>query len=1551
MKKKVRIYKAEDGKGKFVNKTSKFLAKAQEGGMPDMSRLTYPGSQPTSQEDQTSQLIQLVVSDITSNVPREKTLTKLSNVMGIPFDKATELYMAIAEQITQQIEQQDNQDYEEETGSPREKEEALPVDAVITQEPEQDYDYDLNDDTGAEIAMADSGEPDVLDEALDPLEGMYQYGGMTGDEYTFAYPEVDNEQYNNQVSQMAWPGSDESSEENPYASDYYGDAILENTGYAKGGSYKKSKAKYVSSVMKLLKKQMGGDSEDIPNPNNGDPTGTNFRENRLKSFTSSVKNTAQQQALKEQLEQQYDQMMQEGGQSGDFENPMHHLNLYSQATRGIFNNPMNQMVQARRGMNVDPDLPVQNQDLLNLPRGFSRRTVRRFGNIPNLREVDVRRSGLFGPKEYTMYFEPSPLQQISNPLSAEIYGYGANQSAARKQTRTFEATKTYTNLLEDKAEKEAEKEVKEQVSEEQKAVEAATQQGSTAQGSTAQGSNKRTPVSTQSYAAEIQRDKWGRPEGDKWYNFNPDTKQFEGESLPFQRVEGSDFLYGRTPEGQWAYLNPAAAAYYPVSEGSPNMKALKAGQSKSASFVTLDSKPGYYYRVRNDGAYVKFQGDPLTHTASTKPLEVITSGDKRHAYIKKNAKASSNVLPAVMFGQPSASPSSNSLDIYNQMVNKMYGQHPALKQLITQQYGGNIENPFANPMEPLQKFIGGGYDPTEAQIDYSDSIDTSDAYFQRGGNFIKNFVPANLTDGNRQAVVQKIYNPVTGETRQQFVPGPGNQLAAIDVRKTGLTGRPKKYTVYYGAAGDPRYSNLITMDGAKGESGKKASGNKTTSSKSERQQALENAGYGDRTDVTGLKGKSKRAIRQGERQRDRDLKKLYKEDPTNVEFEKTNINAPYDYQIEQPMQIRSAQDELNKLIKQGPEQLVTQKQIDDLRSQVNMDWFPQKDKELDDYFMDLFNNHKEYRDLAIENNFKDPDGKTTDQERNIERASTLIPNYDLDWVFSNTKSDDINKLYDLNVDPNNLLDPRLQVEGIDANRRVEDWYRKPKEVSDDPMLQDNGDDAAWGLPTSPEEREAAAAAALQDNVAYELPQGDYNEDSGWGEVGARSFQDYVPGIGPAADETDQFPSFEEQYLQEGYQPAYSQDMLDRASGLRMAQPEQPMTDMGAWSGMGSSADIVSPGVNPFELPTMIDPGGIPRYLNDYYSPFEQPTRSARPTAPTAPTLNQLRAQQQSRPNANKQYTYNVDTSGATKDSDYIAAMQRARQDGVVTNAEANAALRGYKQKIAEKEKIKVASQAQRTIDQIMNSSSSKSEKIAARDKVLAQLQQRFEIIDNSVGSRKYGGALSRFVDGGNNQPFTGENPVAYTNNPMMQGKSDLDLITLNQGIQGAQGSVNWGSMASNPANATYTGAQPEQYKIDPNQREEYQVAKTYSEPMAVDIKVPMSQAQREASLITGNALMRGVTGIKNRRTDAQQMEGFYDNFSADNLYASDPSRDRGDYAESGLYRPDEQGQVWNSRSAQYGGYIDDDFEDGEEVYMTDEEIKEYMANGGQIEFI
>jgi hypothetical protein len=70
------------------------------------------------------------------------------------------------------------------------------------------------------------------------------------------------------------------------------------------------------------------------------------------------------------------------------------------------------------------------------------------------------------------------------------------------------------------------------------------------------------------------------------------------------------------------------------------------------------------------------------------------------------------------------------------------------------------------------------------------------------------------------------------------------------------------------------------------------------------------------------------------------------------------------------------------------------------------------------------------------------------------------------------------------------------------------------------------------------------------------------------------------------------------------------------------------------------------------------------------------------------------------------------------------------------------------------------------------------------------------------------------------------------------------------------------------------------------------------------------------------------------------------NYDSTNLYAMDPSIDRGDYeTNSGLFQPSDMGNVRDSFSKQFGGSQD------EFAYMTDEEIEEFIANGGELEFM
>ena len=1484
MKKKVRIYKAPDGKGKYVNKTSKFLAKAQMGGTPDPSMLGYPGAQPAQQQDKSGQIIQFVVNDITNQVAKEETLFKLVNIMGVPVDAATELYVTIAEKLTEDIEKEDDKTYEEETGQPRMKENPLTKDAVITENPEQETDYGLFDDTGSDIVMDDSDQgPDILDEALDPLAEQ-RYGGSTmrryksGGEYDVALPNA--ESYASLVepmtgydlvSQMAWDSGEESM--SPYAQKEYANTTVDYSKLQNGGAYKKAKKKYVTSVMGLLKKQMGGTNGSDVDPNQGDPTGANFREGRLKLFTDSIKNDAQMSAMQNQIEQQYDQMMQEGGvpmPEQDIENPMHHLQLYSQAASGIFGEPMNETIKARKGLFVkDENFPIQNEDLINIPNGFYRRSMRRFGNIPNLREVDVRKSGLFGPKQYTMYFDPLPLQQLSNPMAAQVYGYGSGNTAARKHTRTFDAVKTYTNLAADAVNQESLKEVDKNTPENQSTT-VNQQQGketpvatvsNVQRNQTSSSSSSATPVVVESV------DAWGRKPSDRWYGFDPDKKLFteasnyepsaaatrlysaanpegtyykengryykgvgedyfeivdparikqlkESQLLNFQKIPGVNTTYSKDAFGNWVYYDENAGKFRPSTD-KERLKSLEAGKNKSAAYGTLPGKKGYYYRIANDGSYIKYKGDPAKHTPARTPIATIKKGDANYAYLQKNIKTAGELLP------------------------------------IVRQYGGVIENPFSDPLEPLQKFVGGGYDPsiadlTEDNIQYMDSKDITDPYMQ-GGGFIKNFIPANLTRSAQNDVVQRIYNPVTGQTYSQVPASAAGQISAIDVKKRGITGRPKKYTVYYGGAGSMPPKSTTEQEGDKKRDSK--ADQKTTA----RQQALENAGYGDRTDVSGLKGKSKRAIRQGERERDRELKKLYEEDPTNVEFTAIDQNAPFDYT--QPKPKLSAQDYLTT--SWGDVR-------GDLNSdlQTNLDEFLKTDptpEQIDDKVAELLEQRS--RDMGPDPSFFASQEQEKINQSNLQR-NPMFMGFNKGPV--NTQQEDV-------------------VEGND-------------------MVQEG-------------------------DVPYPT-------------VG---FEDFMSNVGPVATEEDQVPTLEEQYM-EGFRPTITQDMIDQASGLTI--PQEPV-DMGAWSGMAYPGMPIEPGVNPFDLPV----GGG----EEYYPPFAQPTAPA-PTPSPAPkpvpggnnSLDALRAQNSSNPNAGKKYTYTPNMSGMQKDPDYIRAMQAAGKDGTITNQESENAVRLFKQKQAQQEKDKIASQAQRTINQIMNSSASPAEKRAAREKVMVQMQQRWDVIDRAANSRKYGGALSRFVGGGS-QSFTGENPVGYTNNPAVGNTEAYNFDTLENPTT-EQDFATWGipgmpneKMEKLPTLSASAGLKGFAKGTE-------QLAGTNT-PLAIDVKNKLSQGEREARLMAGNSLMRGIAGYKNRIDDTKQMEGFYDNLTADNLYASDPSRDRGDYAESGLYRPDEQGQTWYGRSAQMGGYVDDDFEDGEEVYMTDEEIKEYMANGGQIEFI
>jgi len=265
-------------------------------------------------------------------------------------------------------------------------------------------------------------------------------------------------------------------------SDYTGSTEDDSDLYMKLGGVK-SKRDYIKNYMSLAKKQMGGGTEQVK-PDLRTDVPINGRTEHLQKFLGAVKSTAQTAALKKQAEEAYNQEMQAMAQEGgmypnadeDPENPMHHLGLYSQGLNQVFDNDMitqaqfggglfNGRGQQRRAMRrMNRMFPVGmvpqgamfpqgfNINNLNafipqsgLPNGQSTATPQGFGGY-GLANIDVRRTGLFGrPKEYTINFNTAaPVQ----PKEAEDLIEQATTNAeatAKEEAETAKAAETNTS--------------------------------------------------------------------------------------------------------------------------------------------------------------------------------------------------------------------------------------------------------------------------------------------------------------------------------------------------------------------------------------------------------------------------------------------------------------------------------------------------------------------------------------------------------------------------------------------------------------------------------------------------------------------------------------------------------------------------------------------------------------------------------------------------------------------------------------------------------------------------------------------------------------------------------------------------------------------------------------------------------------------------------------------------------------------------------------------------------------------------------------------------
>ena len=825
MKKRVRIYKSPTGEGQVINKTAQFLRKAQMGGTPDIESLSYPG-QGQSQEISDDELASVVMGDISNSRPKEEIVVKLVNMYGKDPMEATNFVNQMYTYLEQQSEAEKEADDEEEDDEEIKSGELETAEEESVVAPEEDfYGDDTNNDAAVEIANEEEEDVDDSEFASDLI---MQRGGFIAqdgfemqNQYPVVFPGVEAYMPENAPS-LPFAQYDVATGEvwdNPSVEDM--EASYEQ--FKKGGAYKNEKRNYVNSVLKLVKKQLGGVQDNNPNDlvkksDQADPIGSGLRNNILSAYVGTLKNQGELAVAKEKAEQEFDEMIRQElmPQTQMMNAPEQMQSLDEAQFGGLF----------RRRREGQPGGLFNRQP--KMPRGM--------GYVPGMESIDVRRTGIFGrPKEYTINFGATPMTMPGmggQGYGPGFYGYGYSgpvKTPARK-------------IVEDQAVYVDNKEAAETTSKD----EAATTPAETTTTTEAQTTSEQASTTPQESTTETKSTTSNQTIPPKKTNqTKPKEEVVETEVVD----ENSDYLPWRdynnykTKENTTKYDNEVSVKEQPKAQ--PVIKPVQKIDPNKQNYKTWTTPEGYTVETYNIKGTSNGRGrgpiKPGSFHGRNVDYHIVKDQNGNVIKNKSYAKASQSDYGGVLHlhyddikneldydpnpkGKSFKSKGKNTIskglypnqENYNQFLENVNVR----KKLTGRQEGGFVDNPFVDPYGNLQRFVyGGNDDPSlayinQSDIDYTDSKDTSDAYFQYGGGFNALF-PANLTPyyttrfmGARNAAGQAI-PPMLGANAN---------IKSIDVKKTGLLGRPKKYSVTFGhETSDPRKQNLISINQPTGE--------------------------------------------------------------------------------------------------------------------------------------------------------------------------------------------------------------------------------------------------------------------------------------------------------------------------------------------------------------------------------------------------------------------------------------------------------------------------------------------------------------------------------------------------------------------------------------------------------------------------------------------------------------------------------------------------------------------------------------------------------------
>lgn len=1598
MKKKVRIYKSPTGKGEFINKTAKFLQKAQMGGIPDPNTIGYPGAeQQVSLEEQISQSI---ISDIQNERPKEETIAKIVNSFNQDPMTADQFYDQIFNILKAQ--QQELEDKEVAGIEDEDTDQTSEVqDKVVTQEMENQPDviidsWEENNGTKLVNQILSEDDDSIATEDLGEAESqlIMQLGGvMPGEIDMSMYEDKYPIQFSSLSAYLPETMVGDNSE------------IIEPTtgelseGFKKGGAYKKAKSKYIKTVLNLKKKVDGGPQAV---EESADPIGSNIRNSKLKQFISTIKTNSDYAQAKEQAEQEFENLakqqmqilsnpyMQNGGEQDiyngqDYENPMHHLQLYSHATQDIFGDPMNENIKAQYGVQVGNKFRN-----IRMPKGII--------GMPPITKMDVRKSGLFGtPKEYSVefgQFSPMPGMPTAN-AGVGFYGYGTTTTPPKKKSPGRIIIEEVSNKVNKKTTEEI----------------ASNTPDSTATNKSAEDT-KQTIAST------------------------PSTVVNSGN----KNVNNSSVITNIPEETEYPEI---------VTETLPT------NTIATNKLFVLPSKPGFYYRQKSDGSYLKYKGDPKKHTSSTRPFVsngnyvYINPEDTSYKYLEKNLKFSNDFNPnkVITSVTPTKSKISNKqnqinailkkpmnkrtleekelLRIYN--IHKMNNSLNNISNMFSNAYealpdvpssinphnlgsiwytdsgyedGGAIINPQVDMYGNLQRFVYGGDDisiPSISQQDIDDvySKDTTDGYFQFGGltryddkgevksdpyedykkqvgdklnmslrddlsakelfemgnkagisfgqkplvttnqqqmqypsydpfsvmNMMANagrgrrsagLFPANLAGSpHYYGKVQKgPYNPLTGQAVTSGF-GPNTTLKSIDVTKTGMFGRPKKYTLTYGNPEmDPRKQNLITLpsEGVEGYTGQASS--------TENQNRFSN--------TKGLKLGTRAKIAAKELFAPRGKDEVYSPNDNYMKQEPSDNTGGADVDEVKKFQ---AQQEAKGLV------------YDDIENK----WVPKVTGEsAKDAAKDLMAQSKADMEIATSDKLPISSGQGELDKLKAQRQSELE-----------------NEIVQNNIDRERAT---MGPVAFEQNNNVSSGQM---EIDQD--IQDRQKELDQETAYQKEQQAIQDADALDREMGIGTYDPEYNPYQ-FGDAGLSALKDEQKRMedlmneGDLEDQQLYDPTFGQNFGQAGMEALIKDRKEKNSSIARTAAKRNVITPKGNGSMVQPSTNQAAsiPARNINNKNTDIDKV---QYMSSQEKEELKRAQQRRNSSAEQKRIDKQKKEEQKQKfvNATSEEKAAYNTENKIKNQmniDYNNQYDKPMQ--VLNNR------RETTFKLIDQRKDLTPAQKQQKKQNVWNQYYDEVDKL---DKKWSNLSNQYNTQLSYEPHRTRGSGTSKPTDwkrrygGLLPEAKYGDNPVTYTDNPALAGMTDVQMITLNPGIQNLSGGINWGQLSAtntvtqgngdgkNPSYGFTSPTAPTQPEEIIGEKESHQLEKEYA-PSAGDVSIDVKNKKMgafdpEAWLNTGNAAIRGLTKFIGNN----ESNDFYDNYNSDNMYGASNIKDRGDYVQYGqrlgMFRDPEEGQKRTGRTKQYGGAMNVD----DEVYMTDEEIADFLANGGSLEYL